>query len=228
MGGCDKGGITIKANQRENARYSSGYRIRLNKARILALEMLPDCPEDRDYRILDAGCGSGEISVLLQQRGYNVIGIDFSEVAVQLAREAGVDAFQADFDLELKFPDKSFDAVICFDVLEHLFDPMNALAEFRRILKDEGILVLTVPHIIMSLRGRLSILRGRAPQHGTYRRFRQCKHHTIFSVDLLRFMLTEEGFEVEKIVGVRGNRKIHTCIIMTLFAKDLVALAKVR
>jgi ubiquinone/menaquinone biosynthesis C-methylase UbiE len=46
-------------------------------------------------------------------------------------------------------PDSNFDTVLCTQVLEHLEDPCGALREMRRVLRDDGILILSVPHLSM-------------------------------------------------------------------------------
>jgi len=46
---------------------------------------------------------------------------------------------------EIPEPDESFDAIMCVEVLEHLPEPLKALREFKRLLKKDGILLLTVP-----------------------------------------------------------------------------------
>lgn len=47
----------------------------------------------------------------------------------------------------LPFPDSFFDAIVCVEVIEHLFDPIHALAEMNRGLKPNGILILSTPNI---------------------------------------------------------------------------------
>jgi SAM-dependent methyltransferase len=64
----------------------------------------------------------------------------------------------------LAFRDSVFDQILCFEVLEHLDSPVRALKEFRRVLKDDGIVVITVPNvwywrrIVRALFGRYGVL----------------------------------------------------------------------
>lgn len=98
---------------------------------------------------LDAGCGEGFVAqrLLAAMPGLALQGCDLSASALALAREAnpGVN-FVSGSVLDLPFPDKSFDVVGCFEVLEHLPDdlPRQALAEFARVAR-QGV-VLSVPH----------------------------------------------------------------------------------
>lgn len=93
--------------------------------------------------VLDVGCGTGEISLLMARMGHNVTGIDISEKmmqqAVSKAREAGLAIDFRPGDAERTgFADGSFDVVICRFLLWTLPDPQAALHEWHRILKSGG------------------------------------------------------------------------------------------
>jgi len=97
--------------------------------------------------VLDAGCGTGGLLRRLRvaRPGWRLTGLDASPVACELARSrAGVEVVQGSVDA-LPFGDGSFAAVISCDVLCQVNDPAAALAEFRRVLRPGGIVVLTMP-----------------------------------------------------------------------------------
>jgi 2-polyprenyl-3-methyl-5-hydroxy-6-metoxy-1,4-benzoquinol methylase len=100
-------------------------------------------------RVLDAGCGSGYGSELINAAGAaEVVGIDRSEAALALARAAvteGVVLAQGDVE-DLEFPDDSFDAVVCFEVIEHVDDVERTLDEFTRVLRPDGLLIVSSPN----------------------------------------------------------------------------------
>ena len=97
-------------------------------------------------RILDIGCGNGEFLRRMSEQGWETYGTDSSPAAVQLARGFAKDVRLAGAS-EPVFDDRQFDVVTMFNVFEHVPDPIETLAEVRRILKDDGILVLEVPNI---------------------------------------------------------------------------------
>jgi ubiquinone/menaquinone biosynthesis C-methylase UbiE len=121
-----------------------------NKAK--QVELLAPRP---GLRILDAGCGRGETILACAEAGAEVAGIDYSEAAVELTREALADYPGADIRrgsvTALPWPDATFDRVQFSDVIEHL-DPhqtVPALAEFRRVLRPGGYLrVHTAPNLL--------------------------------------------------------------------------------
>ena len=99
--------------------------------------------------ILDAGCGSGALSVELRARGAHVAGFDSSTEMLEFARRRlGPDADLRVVDLAdpLPYDDGMFDDVAASLVLHYLRDWSAPLAELRRVLKPGGRLVLSVNH----------------------------------------------------------------------------------
>ena len=98
-------------------------------------------------RLLDVGCGGGALLGLLKQRGFQVTGVDFSSEAAKVAdMENGVQVVVGSLE-EAGFPDRSFDIVTLFHVMEHVTNPRQVLAEVSRILRPDGVVVLQVPNV---------------------------------------------------------------------------------
>lgn len=132
--------------------------------------------------VLDAGCGEGEtlerLAALLPSR---VAGVDLSPEAVEFAsRRLPQAEIGRESVYELPFADESFDLVLCLEVLEHLKEPAEALAELARVGRCD--LVLSVPHepwfrLGSLLRGKYVATLGNHPEHvnhwnpRTFRRF---------------------------------------------------------
>ena len=99
------------------------------------------------FRALDVGCGDGaRYGLRMQESGVEMHGVDISEVAVQEARQRGIDAQVASLANPLPFDDGSFDVAICLEVLEHLVDPEYVVREISRVLKPGGRALLSVPN----------------------------------------------------------------------------------
>lgn len=110
-------------------------------------ELLLSCLPPAPARVADLGCGSGSLSVLLAEVGYDVSGLDLSDEMLTVARAkaegAGVDVAFAQGDAAS--PDLepgAFDAVLCRHVLWALPDPSAALARWVDLLRPGGRLVL--------------------------------------------------------------------------------------
>ncbi len=122
--------------------------VSFNKAK--QVERLAPAP---GLKILDAGCGRGEVMLACARRGATVAGVDFSEAAVEISRELLAEYSDADIRqgdvTDLPWPDASFDRIQNSDVIEHL-DPeqtVPALREFHRVLKPGGYLLIhTAPN----------------------------------------------------------------------------------
>ena len=100
-------------------------------------------------RTLDAACGEGYGSAMLAQVSTSVEGVDISPQAIEHARQRYGDIENARFSVadctSLPFDDNEFDRVVSFETLEHLAEHDQLLAEFRRVLKPDGCLILSSP-----------------------------------------------------------------------------------
>ena len=101
-------------------------------------------------RVLDVACGEGYGSCLMKQWGAKeVVGVDISEEAVQNAQQLfgqeGVTYIQHIAE-SLPFEDDSFDVGVSLETIEHLDDPVAFLKELRRVVKPDGILVVSCPN----------------------------------------------------------------------------------
>lgn len=89
--------------------------------------------------MLDVGCGGGGSSLLADQRGAHVSGLDAAEPLVQLARErVPAGDFRAGDMESLPFPDDAFDAVIASNSVQYAADSVAALKEMRRVCAPGG------------------------------------------------------------------------------------------
>lgn len=94
-------------------------------------------------RVLDLGCGIGPYIGHMAQRGFNVVGVEHSDVVARQAVALGRPVIVASAT-EIPFPDKCFDTVVMIEALEHVPDPHAALREVVRVARRR--LVMTVPN----------------------------------------------------------------------------------
>lgn len=99
-------------------------------------------------KVLDIGCGNGNMSLALGSLGYAVTGIDIDQLSIDHAAALNTFAnvkFEVNDANSLPVIDE-FDAVVCSEVLEHLIQPGKLLQTIYRILKPGGVFVATVPN----------------------------------------------------------------------------------
>jgi ubiquinone/menaquinone biosynthesis C-methylase UbiE/N-acyl-L-homoserine lactone synthetase len=107
----------------------------------------------RGGRVLDSGCGTGNFSVRLGLRGYEVVGIDISPAMLERARlkkkKTGLENIKfKEWDIEkglALYPDGNFDCVISVHALYTLREPEAAVREYLRVLKPSGHLIMAEP-----------------------------------------------------------------------------------
>ncbi len=97
-------------------------------------------------KILDVGCGTGELLKYFKDKGWNTSGIEPVEKARSFAiKEYSLDVFE-EKQLHL-FDSQYFDVITLWHVLEHVYNLNERIEELKRILKPDGILVIAVPNI---------------------------------------------------------------------------------
>jgi ubiquinone/menaquinone biosynthesis C-methylase UbiE len=103
---------------------------------------------DPTLRVLDVGCGPGDLSIRISQRCHEVWGVDVTPEMIQIAEEkaafepANVCFQQADA-CDLPFDNHSFDTVMSVNALQTMIRPETALMEMSRVLKPGGELLLS-------------------------------------------------------------------------------------
>lgn len=141
--------------QNEKGNYRAAYPpeelevigLRIAQRRARALELLG---HDRPGRILDVGCGEGFVLAAFESLGWQVEGIDFSRAGVETMNPAVADRVE-DGDLfsilERRIAERqSHDLVWLANVLEHVLEPVDLLELLHRLVKPDGLLVVTVPN----------------------------------------------------------------------------------
>jgi len=111
------------------------------------LEML----EGTSGRVLEVGCGSGQMQYELLKRGYEAVGIDISPGMIKASRgrikellpHADPQLMVGDLE-SLSFPDAAFDIVLAAGVIEYLASDEKSFSEISRVLKPGGIVLLSV------------------------------------------------------------------------------------
>ena len=105
--------------------------------------------------VLEAGCGEGYGADLIAEVARRVVAVDYDEFAVAhvLSRYPRVEALQANL-AELPLPDASVDVVVNFQVIEHLWDQPQFVAECARVLRPSGLLMVSTPNRVTFSPGR--------------------------------------------------------------------------
>lgn len=110
--------------------------------------ILPHPEEGKAVRVLDCGAAAGFYTVLLAEYGCRVTAVDYSQGMVEQIKEAlkkrelEADVFQMNVQ-ELHFPDNTFDAVVSRNLFWNLEEPVKAYRELYRVLKPEGVLMVS-------------------------------------------------------------------------------------
>lgn len=98
-------------------------------------------------KILDVGCGGGDILYMYKKAGFQAYGVELSPEASRNARvKYGLNVFQGSLT-EADFEPDYFDAITFYHAVEHLKDPLLVLKKTYRIIKDTGIVMIQIPNI---------------------------------------------------------------------------------
>jgi len=155
--------------------------------------------------LLDFGCGIGTFANIVRGMFEKIYGCEISEKAIKVACSRGIHAVKVDIDIDiLPFENNFFDSVVCLDVIEHIKDPINLIKEMNRVLKPDGIIIITTPNI-RHLKYILKIIKyGEFPKTSDDNEMYDGGHIHYFTFKDIEFILNDNGFRVAKKVGI-GN-----------------------
>lgn len=159
------------------------------RVKVVFEDLLPK-KDTKGKKFLEIGCGLGYFSNKASRLGAKVSGIDIGPKLVAINKKLTPNGkFMVSSASKLSFKDESFDVVLSTEVIEHVENQKAALKEMSRVLKRNGILVITTPNrIFKPLFDFLSWIRIR-PYHGN--------ENWIYSWDMVRIM-SQNGLKLEK------------------------------
>ncbi len=180
------------------------------------------------HRFLDIGCGDGLFSSMVRRNYDHVYGIDGSATALQkMKTNGGGIPILADLDGGfLPIADKVMDLVSCLDVIEHVFDPEKLIAEVYRVLKKNGVFILTTPNIRFIDHIRSILIKGQFPKTSHDEFCYDGGHIHYFTFKDISKLLEKAGFKIklEKGFDEKKYRSLKTLLFrvsIKLFEKDI-------
>ncbi|MEO9804481.1 MAG: class I SAM-dependent methyltransferase [Reichenbachiella sp.] len=120
-------------------------------------------------KILDVGCGAGFFLEQAKKRGWTAFGTEYSETAIQLCRDKGINMKEGVLDVN-DFNSEEFDVVTSFEVLEHINNPMEEMKSISQLLRKDGLFYCTTPNFNSLMRYYLKSNYNviKYPEHLTY------------------------------------------------------------
>ncbi|HEY2718015.1 MAG TPA: class I SAM-dependent methyltransferase [Solirubrobacteraceae bacterium] len=160
-------------------------------------------------RVLDVGCGEGQLTAAIAEAGFDVLGVDVAEEPLRRARalHPGLELLRVEPDGQWPLPDAGFDVIWAGETIEHVTDTAGWLSQLRRLLRSGGRLLLSTPAHGPLTRLGVGLFAGRFE-----RRFDpRADHVRFYTRRTLVELLADFGFEqieVREVGGVPGARRV--------------------
>lgn len=152
--------------------------------------------------VLDLGCYKGAISLQLLKRDFNVLSRDIKDWG-HVGKLQNFDILDANKPFSIQ--SDSLDAIYCSEVIEHVDNPANLIAECQRILRPDGTMLLSSPNIYSIKSRALFLLRGTLFGFGSHETS-EWYHVSPLRIEWLRLHCKRVGFEIASINGLPYHR----------------------
>jgi SAM-dependent methyltransferase len=169
----------------------------INNQRVKLIKKLAG---EKDFTLLDIGCGSGLFLKSCTDAGFNVSGIDVSKNALKFAKESFGLNVDSKTVSDLSAEGKKYDIITMWHVLEHVLNPVEELKKIMEILNGNGVLLIEVPNF-NSIKFKLSGYKWKGGNHPLY-------HRSFFTSKTLRDTFRKSGFN--NIEQLRFTYKLGT------------------
>lgn len=150
-------------------------------------------------KLLDVGCALGSLLEVAQKQGFKTEGIDISDFAVKQCRSLGLSATQGIITDIKKV--NYYDVITAFEIIEHELNPVLTIKTAHKLLKKNGLLVVTVPDsatLTSKIMGKY------------WFSYRNKEHLFHFTVNSLQLLLKKGGFKKIKITADIGRHYLFT------------------
>src|ERR1043165_5638354 len=152
-------------------------------------------PYRQTNRLLDIGCGAGNLMLAARKNGWDAHVLDVSANAVNHVRSLGFEVFQGELQ-QAGLPSEHFDVITAAEILEHLSEPRVLVEEVARLLRPGGLFWTTTPHA-RGLSARVLRLKWRC--------IWPPEHLQLFSANGLKGLLRDVGFREISVRTTGGN-----------------------
>ena len=160
----------------------------------------------RSGNILDVGCATGYFLEAAKKRGFQAYGIEISDYSCAIAKSKFGEAMVYQGMLEnCPFPEKHFDVIAMSDLLEHVRDPYKTLQAARRLLKNDGVIMLMTPDTDSLTR---KLMRGKWTHY-------KAEHFFYFNRRSINYLAARTGFVADHFEAAK--KSINFEYIYTLF-----------
>jgi 2-polyprenyl-3-methyl-5-hydroxy-6-metoxy-1,4-benzoquinol methylase len=184
-------------NQKSPIEFTYEYRDAASSHVWLDEQVLPIIQKLKVTRVLDVGCGNGNLAGQLVEQGFEVVGCDPEESAIEIARRTVPDGHfhvMGVYDNPPCLGEHSFDMVVATEVLEHLFLPRKLVHFAGQTLRPNGWLLITTPFYGSYLKNFLCSLFDKWDDQFTA--LWDGGHIKFWSLRTLQLLLNEGGFEL--------------------------------
>jgi SAM-dependent methyltransferase len=176
-------------------------------------------------RLLEVGCSYGAFLLEARSRGWDVTGVELSEIAAAHARSLGLHVFSGSLPDQIPHLTGPYDVLVMFHVIEHVPDPLALLELCRKLIKPRGLLVLKTPNV------ESSIAKITGP---SWHWISPPAHLYLYSPATIKKLLTKAGFGAVTLNSSQGDAHNNLFAIASgitrkaFFQSDTRSLAQAR